>query len=77
MLGNAKRLGFLFKHKKPEVVVDVFIPFSKFGEFFDFYKKLTLIWTFKILKNFKFAFILYSLFFIFLKTIENIEQNHL
>lgn len=39
MLKKAKRLSFLFKYLKPEVVVDVFIPFSKFSQFFDFYRK--------------------------------------
>ncbi len=33
----AKRLGFLFKGKKPDVVIDVFIPASRFQEFYEFY----------------------------------------
>ena len=35
----AKRLGFLFKRVKPDVVIDVFIPISRFEEFFDFYSR--------------------------------------
>jgi len=39
MLKLAKKLQFIFKHVKPDVVVDVFIPFSKMNDFFKFYNK--------------------------------------
>jgi len=39
MLKLAKKLAFVFKKIKPDVVVDVFIPFSKLMHFFDFYNK--------------------------------------
>jgi hypothetical protein len=39
MLKTAKKLNFIMKKMKPDVVVDVFIPFSNFTKFFEFYKK--------------------------------------
>lgn len=39
MLKTAKKLNFIMKKMKPDVVVDVFIPFSNFTRFFEFYKK--------------------------------------
>jgi len=38
MIKTAKKLKFIFKNFKPEVVVDIFIPFSKFKDFFNFYR---------------------------------------
>ncbi len=37
MIRTAKKLSFFFKHLKPEVVVDVFVPMSRFENFFRFY----------------------------------------
>ncbi len=39
MLSMAKRLKPIFKHIKPDVIVDVFVPFSKWDEFFEFYRR--------------------------------------
>jgi len=39
MLKTAKKLRFIFSHLKPEVIVDVFIPISRFTEFYEFYEK--------------------------------------
>lgn len=39
ILTNAKRLAPVLKHLKPDVVVDIFIPFSNFGKFLDFYNR--------------------------------------
>lgn len=39
LLTHAKRLGFLFKNVEPDVVVDVFVPFSRFADFWSFYER--------------------------------------
>jgi len=39
VLTNARRLGFLMARRPPDVVVDVFVPVSRFEEFFAFYEK--------------------------------------
>jgi len=39
MLTIAKKIAPIMKEVKPDVVVDVFIPFSNFNTFFEFYKK--------------------------------------
>jgi FAD/FMN-containing dehydrogenase len=37
MLTLAKKLQFIFKHLQPDVVVDIFVPFSRWKKFFSFY----------------------------------------
>lgn len=39
MIKMAKKLRFLFKHLKPEIIVDVFVPMSRFEKFYEFYEK--------------------------------------
>ncbi|MFH0752204.1 MAG: FAD-binding oxidoreductase [archaeon] len=39
MLSMANKLKPIFKHIKPDVIVDVFVPFSKWEEFSEFYNK--------------------------------------
>lgn len=39
LLTQAKRLGFLFKNFKPDVIVDVFVPLSHFADFWSFYER--------------------------------------
>ncbi|MEK7516674.1 MAG: FAD-binding oxidoreductase, partial [Patescibacteria group bacterium] len=39
LLTHAKQLGFLFKNVKPDVIVDVFVPFSRFTDFWSFYER--------------------------------------
>lgn len=39
MLSLAKSLSFLLARGKPDVVVDVFVPFDKVGDFLDFYNR--------------------------------------
>jgi hypothetical protein len=37
MIKTAKKLSFVFKHLKPDVVVDIFVAMSRFKNFFQFY----------------------------------------
>jgi hypothetical protein len=39
MIKTAKKLRFLFKNMKPDVIVDVFVPMSRFKNFYEFYEK--------------------------------------
>lgn len=39
MIKTAKKLRFLFKNLKPDVIVDVFVPMSRFKKFYEFYEK--------------------------------------
>lgn len=39
MIKAAKRLKWFFKGKRPDVVVDVFVPMSRFADFYDFYER--------------------------------------
>ena len=38
MIKAAKRLKFFFQGKRPDVVVDVFVPMSRFADFYNFYE---------------------------------------
>ncbi len=39
MIKTAKKLRFIFKHLKPEVIVDIFVAMSRFKAFYEFYEK--------------------------------------
>lgn len=39
MLKLAKKINFIFKNTKPDIVVDIFTPFSKWNDFWKFYLK--------------------------------------
>lgn len=39
MIKTAKKLSFIFKRLKPEVIVDVFVPVSRFKAFYEFYER--------------------------------------
>lgn len=39
MIKAAKKFRFLFRHRKPEVIVDVFVPMSRFQKFYEFYQR--------------------------------------
>ncbi len=39
MIKTAKKLRFIFKHLKPEVIVDIFVGMSRFKDFYEFYEK--------------------------------------
>lgn len=39
LLTLAKKFGFLFAQAQPDVIVDVFVPFSRFADFWSFYER--------------------------------------